>query len=124
VGNGNLYASMTERFPADLDQPCLMHPEGGAVTYRTLDARSAQLANLFVDAGCHPLGEDVVPRIVGEASLVDELVTQLLERLSFSECVPRPLLEIADRKIDRRAVWARSQRGLAGRGERLDCRWF
>ena len=48
----NLFALIEGRFPVDRDQPCLMHPGGGAVTYRTLAAQSAQLANLLVESGC------------------------------------------------------------------------
>ena len=50
--DANLYRLMRRRFPADLDQPCLMLPGGGVVTYRTLDARSAQIAHALVSAGC------------------------------------------------------------------------
>ena len=48
----NLYALMRRRFPADLDQPCLLLPGGGVITYRMLDARSAQIAHALVTAGC------------------------------------------------------------------------
>ena len=48
----NLFALIESRFPADREEPCLMHPGGGAVTYRMLDAQSARLANLLVESGC------------------------------------------------------------------------
>lgn len=50
--DANLYALMRRRFPADLDQPCLMLPDGGTISYRILDARSAQIAHALVAAGC------------------------------------------------------------------------
>jgi len=50
--DANLYLLMRSRFPADLDQPCLLLPGGDVVTYRTLDARSAQIAHALVSAGC------------------------------------------------------------------------
>ena len=48
----NLYTSMKRRFPADLDQPCLLLPDGDVVSYRKLDARSAQIAHALLAAGC------------------------------------------------------------------------
>src|SRR3954469_11028291 len=50
--HANLYALMRSRFPADLDTPCLLLPQGGNVTYRTLETRSAQIAHALVSAGC------------------------------------------------------------------------
>jgi hypothetical protein len=77
---------------------------------------------LFVDASRNPLGENVVARIVGEAGPIDELVAKLLEDLSFSDRSSRLRLQIADRKINGRAMGARSQGNLTGRGQRLDSR--
>ena len=50
--DANLYRLMRRRFPVDLDQPCLLLPGGEPVTYRTLDARSAQIAHALIAAGC------------------------------------------------------------------------
>ncbi len=50
--DANLYALLRRRFPADLDQPCLLLPGGGAISYRMLDARSAQIAHALASAGC------------------------------------------------------------------------
>ncbi len=48
----NLYALMRSRFPANLDQPCMLLPDGSAVAYRTLETRSAKIAHALVSAGC------------------------------------------------------------------------
>jgi hypothetical protein len=79
-------------------------------------------AILFVDADRNLLGENVVARIVGEAGPIDELVTKLLEDLSFSDRSTRLLLQIADRTIKGLAMCARSEGHLTGRGQGLDCR--
>ena len=50
--DANLYRLMRRRFPADLDQPCLMIPGGEHVSYRTLDSRSAKIAHALIAAGC------------------------------------------------------------------------
>jgi len=62
VGNANLYASMEQCFPADLDQPCLLHPNGGVTSYRALDALSASIAHRFVLCGCRP-GDRVAAQV-------------------------------------------------------------
>jgi malonyl-CoA/methylmalonyl-CoA synthetase len=67
--DANLYTLMRHRFPADLDQPCLLLPDGGAITYRTLDARSAQIAHALVAAGCAP-GNRVVAQVEKSATAV------------------------------------------------------
>ena len=50
--DANLYRLMRRRFPGDLDQPCLLLPGGENVSYRMLDARSAQIAHALISAGC------------------------------------------------------------------------
>jgi malonyl-CoA/methylmalonyl-CoA synthetase len=61
--NVNLYSLMRRRFPADLDQPCLLRPgSGDVVSYRTLDATSARIANMFARTGCKP-GDRVAAQV-------------------------------------------------------------
>ena len=67
MANANLYALMQERFPADLDQTCLLHPGGGETSYRALDAQSAQIANLLAQSGCRP-GDRVAAQVDKSAS--------------------------------------------------------
>ena len=50
--DANLYRLMRSRFPEDLDETCLLLPGGDAISYRTLDARSAQIAHALSSAGC------------------------------------------------------------------------
>ncbi|MBK9605903.1 MAG: malonyl-CoA synthase [Betaproteobacteria bacterium] len=67
--DANLYRLMRRRFPADLDQPCLLLPGGATVTYRTLDARSAQIAHALVSAGC-VAGDRVAAQVEKSATAV------------------------------------------------------
>ena len=67
MGNANLYALMKERFPADPEQPCLLHPAGGVVTYRMLDAQSARIANVLADAGCQ-VGDRIAAQVEKSAA--------------------------------------------------------
>ena len=50
--DANLYRLMRSRFPEDLDETCLLLPGGDAISYRTLDARSAKIAHALSSAGC------------------------------------------------------------------------
>lgn len=67
--DANLYRLIRRRFPADLDQPCLLLPGGDAVTYRTLDARSAQIAHALVSAGC-VTGDRVAAQVEKSATAI------------------------------------------------------
>jgi malonyl-CoA/methylmalonyl-CoA synthetase len=67
--DANLYQLMRRRFPADLDQPCLLMPGGEVVTYRTLDARSAQIAHALVSAGC-ACGDRVAAQVEKSATAI------------------------------------------------------
>ena len=67
--DANLYRLMRRRFPADLDQPCLLLPGGTTVSYRTLDARSAQIAHALVSAGC-VAGDRVAAQVEKSATAV------------------------------------------------------
>ena len=67
--DANLYRLIRRRFPADLDQPCLLLPGSDAVTYRTLDARSAQIAHALVATGCVP-GDRVAAQVEKSATAV------------------------------------------------------
>jgi malonyl-CoA/methylmalonyl-CoA synthetase len=67
--DANLYRLMRRRFPADLDQPCLLLPGSDVVTYRTLDARSAQIAHALVSAGCVP-GDRVAAQVEKSATAI------------------------------------------------------
>ena len=67
--DANLYRLMRRRFPADLDQPCLLLPGGEPVTYRTLDARSAQIAHGLISAGCRR-GDRVAAQVEKSATAV------------------------------------------------------
>ena len=67
--DANLFRLMRRRFPADLDQPCLLLPGGATVTYRTLDARSAQIAHALVSAGC-VAGDRVAAQVAKSATAV------------------------------------------------------
>jgi malonyl-CoA/methylmalonyl-CoA synthetase len=61
--NVNLYSLMRRRFPADLDQACLLRSgSGDTVSYRTLDATSARIANMFARRGCKP-GDRVAAQV-------------------------------------------------------------
>jgi malonyl-CoA/methylmalonyl-CoA synthetase len=51
VMSENLYALIASRFPADMDAPALVLPEGNRVSYRDLDRESARYANLLVSRG-------------------------------------------------------------------------
>jgi len=50
--NANLYALLRSHFPENLEQPCLLIPDGSVIHYEDLDAASAQLANTLIGAGC------------------------------------------------------------------------
>ena len=63
----NLYALMRDRFPDDLDGPCLMMPDGDAVSYRALDTKSAQIANLLTRSGCR-VGDRVAVQVEKSAA--------------------------------------------------------
>jgi malonyl-CoA/methylmalonyl-CoA synthetase len=67
--DANLYRLMRRRFPGDLDQPCLMLPDGDVVSYRTLDARSAQIAHALVSAGC-VTGDRVAAQVEKSATAI------------------------------------------------------
>jgi malonyl-CoA/methylmalonyl-CoA synthetase len=67
--DANLYALIKRRFPADLDQPCLLLPGGDVVTYRTLDARSARIAHALLAAGC-VRGDRVMAQVEKSATAI------------------------------------------------------
>jgi malonyl-CoA/methylmalonyl-CoA synthetase len=50
--NANLYALLRDHFADYADQPCLLIPGGPVIHYGDLDATSAQIAHVLVDAGC------------------------------------------------------------------------
>jgi malonyl-CoA/methylmalonyl-CoA synthetase len=52
--NANLYALLHDHFPEDAEQPCLLIPGGPVIHYDDLDAASARIAHVLVDAGCAP----------------------------------------------------------------------
>ena len=54
VQNENLYEILKARFPADPDAPCLILPDGGAVSYGMLDQEAARYAGLLVALGVQP----------------------------------------------------------------------
>ena len=67
--DANLYRLMQSRFPDDLDQPCLFLPGGDAVSYRTLDSRSAQIAHALSSVGCRR-GDRVAAQVEKSVSAV------------------------------------------------------
>jgi len=52
--NANLYALLRDHFPEDTEQPCLLIPGDRVIHYDELDAASARIAHVLVDAGCAP----------------------------------------------------------------------
>src|SRR5213593_549509 len=52
--NANLYALFRNHFPEDAGQPCLLIPNSRVIHYDELDAASARIAHVLVDAGCSP----------------------------------------------------------------------
>jgi malonyl-CoA/methylmalonyl-CoA synthetase len=50
--NANLYALLRDHFPEDAQQPCVLIPGGPVIHYDELDAASARIAHVLVDAGC------------------------------------------------------------------------
>jgi malonyl-CoA/methylmalonyl-CoA synthetase len=50
--NANLYALLESHFPDTAGQPCLIVHGGRAIDYDQLEADSARIANVLVDAGC------------------------------------------------------------------------
>jgi len=52
--NANLYALFERHFPADLEQPFLIIPNGRVISYGELAAESARIAHALVDVGCRP----------------------------------------------------------------------
>ena len=50
--NANLYALLRDHFPEDAEQPCLLIPRGPVIHYDDLDAWSARIACVLVEAGC------------------------------------------------------------------------
>jgi malonyl-CoA/methylmalonyl-CoA synthetase len=50
--NANLYALLRDHFPEDAEQPCVLIPGGPVIHYDDLDAASARIAHVLVDAGC------------------------------------------------------------------------
>jgi len=50
--NANLYALLRDHFPEDAEQPCMLIPGGPVIHYDDLDAASARIAHVLVDAGC------------------------------------------------------------------------
>ena len=50
--NANLYALLHGHFGERAEQPCLLLPGGPVIHYDDLDAWSARLAHVLVDAGC------------------------------------------------------------------------
>ncbi|HEY2864285.1 MAG TPA: malonyl-CoA synthase [Casimicrobiaceae bacterium] len=52
--NANLYALLRNHFADHLDQPCVLIPGGPVIHYDDLDAASARIAHVLVDAGGRP----------------------------------------------------------------------
>jgi malonyl-CoA/methylmalonyl-CoA synthetase len=50
--NANLYALLHSHFAERAEQPCLLVPGGPVIHYDDLDAWSARIAQVLVDAGC------------------------------------------------------------------------
>ena len=52
--NANLYALLKSHFPDAAGHPCLIVHGGPVIDYERLEADSARIANVLVEAGCHP----------------------------------------------------------------------
>lgn len=60
--NANLYTLIERHFPDGAEEPFLVIPNGPVVHYDDLAARSAQIANALVAAGCQP-GDRVAAQV-------------------------------------------------------------
>ncbi|MCP3906934.1 MAG: AMP-binding protein, partial [Oceanicoccus sp.] len=49
--NHNLYEVLSQRFPANGNQPFIVHPTGGQLSYSQMKHCSAQLANYLCGLG-------------------------------------------------------------------------
>ena len=59
VMNANFYALVESRFPVDRDAPCLILPDGGALSYGVIAAMAGRIARLLADRGITP-GDRIV----------------------------------------------------------------
>ncbi len=50
--NANLYRLLFDHFSENIEQPCLLIPDGSVIHYDTLDATSARFAHALRNAGC------------------------------------------------------------------------
>jgi malonyl-CoA/methylmalonyl-CoA synthetase len=50
--NANLYALLRDHFPEEAGQPCILIPRGEVIHYDELDALSARIARVLLEAGC------------------------------------------------------------------------
>jgi len=60
--NANFYRLLHEHFSGNLDEPCLLIPNGPVIHYDQLDAASARVAHALVHAGCVP-GDRVAAQV-------------------------------------------------------------
>ena len=60
--NANLYELLRERFADSFDEPFLVEPGGPATSYRDVDRRSAQMADVMADYGV-AIGDRVVVQV-------------------------------------------------------------
>ena len=60
--NANLYRLLFDHFSENIEQPCLLIPDGSVIHYDQLDAASARIAHVLVDAGCK-IGDRVAVQV-------------------------------------------------------------
>ncbi len=60
--NANLYRLLFDHFSENIEQPCLLIPDGSVIHYDQLDAASARIAHVLVDAGCE-IGDRVAVQV-------------------------------------------------------------